>query len=79
MKTAISIPDRVFQAAEEAAERLAMSRSELYTRAVETFLEAHPAVDVTGKLNEVYSEDPSGMDPAVAEMQRLSLPEDAWR
>jgi hypothetical protein len=29
MKTAISIPDRVFQAAEEAAKRLSMSRSEL--------------------------------------------------
>ncbi len=78
MKTAVSIPDRVFQAAEEAAARLSMSRSELYTKAVEAFLEVHPAIDVTGKLNEVYSEDSSGMDPAVAEMQRLSLPKDAW-
>lgn len=78
MKTAISIPDRVFQAAEEAAERLSVSRSELYTRAVEAFLEAHPAVDVTARLDEVYADEPSGLDPAVAEMQRLSLPDDPW-
>jgi len=78
MKTTISIPDRVFHAAEEAAARLSMSRSELYTRAVEAFLEAHPAVDVTEKLNEVYSENRSALDAGRAEMQRLSLPDDPW-
>ena len=78
MKTAISIPDRVFRAAEEAAERLSMSRSELYTRAVEAFLEACPAVDVTEKLNKVYAENSSGLDNGLAEMQRLSLPDDPW-
>jgi metal-responsive CopG/Arc/MetJ family transcriptional regulator len=78
MKTAISIPDRLFRAAEEAAERLSMSRSELYTRAVQAFLEDCPAVDVTQKLNEVYSEHSSGLDPGMLEMQRLSLPDDPW-
>ena len=41
MKTAISIPDPIFQAAEEAAARLSMSRSQLYTKAVAAFVEIH--------------------------------------
>ena len=38
MKTAISIPDRVFHEAEKAAKRLKLSRSQLYRQALELFL-----------------------------------------
>jgi hypothetical protein len=38
MKTAISIPDDVFEQAERAAKRLGLSRSELFTRAVKEYL-----------------------------------------
>jgi metal-responsive CopG/Arc/MetJ family transcriptional regulator len=78
MKTAISIPDPVFQAAEEAAGRLAMSRSELYTRAVEAYLAVHCPEQVTEKLDEVYAEEESGLEPAVAELQGRSLDEESW-
>lgn len=79
MKTAISIPDPVFRAAEEAARRLSLSRSELYTTAVRQFLERHQSADVTERLERVYAENPSRVDPVVLEMQRLSLPEDdSW-
>jgi len=78
MKTAISIPEGVFQAAEEAAKRLSMSRSQLYTRAVREFLEAHASADVTERLNRVYAENDSRLEPGVAELQRRSLPGDAW-
>ncbi|EIJ36932.1 hypothetical protein Thini_4454 [Thiothrix nivea DSM 5205] len=37
MKTAISIPDPVFQAAELFARHFGISRSELYTKAVEEY------------------------------------------
>src|SRR5689334_20092234 len=37
MKTAISIPDRVFTQADRLAKRLGLTRSELYARAVERF------------------------------------------
>ena len=33
---------------------------------------------VTEVLNEVYSEDPSGLDQVVAQMQWLSLPREDW-
>jgi len=37
MKTAISIPDPIFQSAEIMAHHLAISRSELFTRAISEF------------------------------------------
>jgi virulence-associated protein VagC len=38
----------------------------------------HDRDDVTERLNRVYGENPSNLDPALAEMQRLSLTDDAW-
>ncbi|HEV8244991.1 MAG TPA: ribbon-helix-helix protein, CopG family [Polyangiaceae bacterium] len=38
MKTAISIPDELFERAEREAKRLRISRSELFARAVREFL-----------------------------------------
>ena len=78
MKTAISIPDSIFHAAEAAARRLSMSRSELYTKAVQEFVAAHCHTDVTEKLNQVYSDNPSRLDPALSEMQSLSFDNAPW-
>jgi len=78
MKTAVSIPDTVFQAAETVANRLAISRSQLYTRAIQEFIELHAAQKVTERLDRVYGENPSTLDPDLAEMQRKSLADDPW-
>jgi len=56
MKTAISIPDNVFRAAERLARRLGLSRSELYARAVAEFVAQHRGQDITERLNAVYDE-----------------------
>ena len=81
MKTAISIPDDLFRAAEKVAKRLGLSRSELYRRALGVFLEQHNDQLVTDALNEVYSEDPSHskIDVVLARMQAASLPPEEWR
>jgi len=39
VKTAISIPDRVFRSAEQLAARLGVSRSELYSKALISLIE----------------------------------------
>jgi metal-responsive CopG/Arc/MetJ family transcriptional regulator len=75
MKIAISIPDGVFHAAEQTAKRLSISRSALYTKAVEAFLEAHRTEGVTEKLNEVYGTEPACLDPLLARMQAASTVE----
>ena len=80
MKTAISIPDDLFRAADRAATRLGLSRSEYYQRAVAAFLERHNDRLVTEALDEVYAEEPdtSRLDPAIEQLQAASLPVEEW-
>ncbi len=79
MKTAISIPDEVFQAAETTAKKLGVSRSELYTTAVREYVDHHRKDDITAKLDLVYADDSlSDLDPALCAMQNLSLEKEDW-
>ncbi len=55
MKTAVSIPDNIFLAAEKAARQLKIPRSQLYTRAVEEYIRKQSNDLVTEKLNQIYS------------------------
>lgn len=66
MKTAVSVPDPVFEAAEALAERMGVSRSQLYTTALEAYLAASPADDVTARLDVVYGDVVHGADRADA-------------
>ena len=80
MKTAISIPDKIFEAAEKVAKRLGMSRSELYVNAVREYVDRYGQEDVTEKLDTIYS-DPrsdSSIDHALTSMQSASLPKEDW-
>lgn len=61
MKTAISIPDPLFERAELLARRFHISRSELYARAVERFVEAHDEAITRAALDAVYAEDASDL------------------
>lgn len=74
MKTAISVPDSVFEQADRFAARHAMSRSELYTRAVQAYLAQEDRV--TEQLDAVYATEDSSVDPILAEIQHRSIRED---
>ncbi len=78
MKTAISIPDAVFEQAEEAAKEFKMSRSEFYTTALREFLIEKQTTHITERLNQVYEEESSTLDPTLAQMQASSLPLEKW-
>jgi len=78
MKTAISIPDEVFEAAERTARKLGVSRSELYATAVHEFVERHRVEDVTAKLNEVYASTQSDLDENLLKMQITLLAKESW-
>lgn len=73
MKTAISIPDKVFQAAEALADRMGMSRSELYAKAVDAFVQANKNQGVTELLNKVYSAESNSLDEETHSLQLRSL------
>lgn len=78
MKTAISIPDRVFDQAEQFARNRNLTRSALFTAAVTEYLDAHRREDVTAKLNAVYTQEDSSLDPTLAQMQRQSVDAEDW-
>ena len=75
MKTAISIPTPLFQAAEKRARKLGMSRSQLYAQALEKLLDQDPDDEVTRALEAVYSREKSAVDRDLAAAQRRATAE----
>jgi metal-responsive CopG/Arc/MetJ family transcriptional regulator len=73
MKTAVSIPDPLFHAADQAAKRLRVSRSELYARALERYLANLPDEEVTARLDALYAYEDSRLDPALVAAQQRAL------
>jgi len=55
MKTAISLPDELFDAAEAVAERLSLSRSQLYARAIAEFVAKWSADEVRESYDRAYA------------------------
>jgi metal-responsive CopG/Arc/MetJ family transcriptional regulator len=78
MKTAVSIPDEVFQEAERLAAELKSSRSQLYSRAVREFIARHSADRITVALDAVCAtESESDSDFALAASER-TLQRSQW-
>jgi metal-responsive CopG/Arc/MetJ family transcriptional regulator len=78
MKTAISIPDELFESAEQFAQLRGLSRSELYTTALRQYLQAHRSEAITEQLNAIYDSASSMLDCAFVRAQTGSLPKDEW-
>lgn len=78
MKTAISLPDDLFKAADALAGRLGLSRSRLYASALEDFIQRHQARRVSEKLDAVYAVESSELDPSVRKAQRRTLKRMSW-
>ena len=79
MKTAVSVPDEVFEAADSMAKQMGISRSKLYTAAIVEFIEGRRSKRLTDKLNQVYSTEHSKLDAHIADMQDRSLSKnDKW-
>ena len=78
MKTAISIPDHIFNAAEKIARRLGVSRSQLYTTAVSDFVRDHEKDGISEILNEIYAKESSDLDPISHALQYSTLKEEEW-
>ncbi|MDT8395420.1 MAG: ChpI protein [bacterium] len=78
MKTAISIPDKVFRSADSLAKRLGLSRSQLYTTAITEYLSRHQGKQVTDRLDAIYSEEDSSLSPGFSVLQAKSLTHEEW-
>ncbi len=72
-ETAISLPDELFASADALAMRLGVSRSELYATAVAEYVAKHRSEEVTARLNAVYADLASGVDPGLRRAQVRSV------
>lgn len=77
MKTAVSIPDPLFREADLLAERLGISRSEFYARALAREVEAESDDAVTAALDRVYGATDSRLDGTIARAQQRAVHE-SW-
>ena len=77
MQTAISIsiPNPIFEAAEQLARKLCLSLDELYSTALTTYLNAHRDSEVTAALDRVYETEASAISPVLVKMQVVSVGE----
>jgi len=78
VKTAISLPDKLFKQGESTARKLKVSRSQLYATALKEFLDRQKADAITEKLNEVYSKEPAEIDPAMYRAQLRAIAKEPW-
>ncbi len=78
MKTAISIPDYIFQRAEELAAAQGVSRSELYVLALREYMAEREAGCVTERLDEVYDYQPSNLEQSLADAQAIAVMREEW-
>jgi len=78
MKTAVSIPDLVFEAAERLARQLGVSRSALYARALVELTSSHERADLESAMNEAIEqawgdEGAPGLDEGTRRLQSKTL------
>lgn len=78
MKTAISLPDDVFLAAERQAKRSRKSRSQLYAEALAEYLSRHAPDEVTEGMNRVVDLLDPAPDPFVLAAARSVLERVEW-
>ncbi len=78
MKTAISIPDKVYAEAEHLSRRLKKSPSQLYTEAVTEYLARHDPEAVTEAMNKVCEAVDTRPDPAVSAAAKRTLQQVEW-
>ncbi len=78
MKTAVSIPDELFQRADALARRLGKSRSQIYREALRDYLARREPRAVTDALDVVAGELDTAPDPWLSEAGRAALERTEW-
>lgn len=78
MKTAISIPDELFVAADALAAKLEMSRSGLVAAALAEYIARHRAGRVTERLDAVYAAEESRPNATVRAAGARTLRRADW-
>jgi metal-responsive CopG/Arc/MetJ family transcriptional regulator len=78
MKTAVSIPDDVFEKVERLARRGKRSRSEVFSAALREYVARHSPDEVTEAINRVCDQVGDQRDEFVSEATRRILEKTEW-
>jgi len=78
MKTAVSIPDQVFEQAERLARRTRTSRSHVFSSALREYVARHSPDDVTEAMDRVCEQVGEQGDGFVARAARQTLAHSEW-
>jgi metal-responsive CopG/Arc/MetJ family transcriptional regulator len=78
MKTAVSIPDEVFEKIERLARRAGRSRSEVFAAALAEYLARHAPDEVTEAMNRVCADVGDQQDAFVSVAGRRVLENTEW-
>ena len=79
MKTAVSLPDELFQAAERHARRSRKSRSRLYADAIAEYLDRHAPDEVTVAMDRVVDRlGDTAPDEFASRAARCTLERSEW-
>lgn len=78
MKTAVSIPDQVFEQAERLARRTRTSRSRVFSNALREYVARHSPDDVTEAMDRVCEDVGEQGDLFVTRAARQTLERSEW-
>lgn len=78
MKTAVSIPDDIFERAEQLARRAKRSRSDLYARALSDYVARHAPDRVTEAMDKVLEDLNEPAEGFVSVAARRTLERSEW-
>jgi hypothetical protein len=73
MKTAVSLPNEVFEAAERFAKERGLTRSAVYAQALESFLETNQIDPLTEAINRVADRVDTRLDSGLKRLQGATL------
>lgn len=78
MKTAVSIPDEVFEKVERLARRAGRSRSEVFSAALAEYVARHAPDEVTEAMDRVMADVEDEVDAFVSAAGRQVLEHTEW-
>jgi metal-responsive CopG/Arc/MetJ family transcriptional regulator len=78
MKTAISIPDEIFTSADQLAQRMGLSRSELYVIAIKDYVSHHHDDGLVDQINRVCEKTGTEIDPGLVRAQSRAIKREDW-
>ena len=73
MKTAISVDGHLLHEADQAARQMGLSRSRLFSLALENYLRQRRQEEMIGRLNKVYAGEPDPVDLRTAKRMKAKF------